>query len=106
MQATRKKNVLRKVEGVTPAARRQFRLDERKRLESLQKAEEEIAMEGLGKLLVSRPRELLMSEVQPGPSGVAGASRASVSPSSAGRGRGRGKKKEASDDSGLFLQSY
>lgn len=103
MQATRKKNVLRKVEGVTPAARRQFRLDERKRLESLQKAEEEIAMEGLGKLLVSRPRELLMSEVQPGPSGVAGAS---VSPSSAGRGRGRGKKKEASDDSGLFLQSY
>ena len=99
MQATRKKNVLRKVEGVTPAARRQFRLDERKRLESLQKAEEEIAMEGLGKLLVSRPRELLMSEVQPGPSGV-------VSPSSAGRGRGRGKKKEASDDSGLFLQSY
>ena len=103
MQATRKKNVLRKVEGVTPAARRQFRLDERKRLESLQKAEEEIAMEGLGKLLVSRPRELLMPEVQPGPSGVAGAS---VSPSSAGRGRGRGKKKEASDDSGLFLQSY
>ena len=103
MQATRKKNVLRKVEGVTPAARRQFRLDERKRLESLQKAEEEIAMEGLGKLLVSRPRELLMSEVQPGPSGVAGAS---VSPSSAGRGRGRGKKKEASGDSGLFLQSY
>lgn len=103
MQAIRKKNVLRKVEGVTPAARRQFRLDERKRLESLQKAEEEIAMEGLGKLLVSRPRELLMSEVQPGPSGVAGAS---VSPSSAGRGRGRGKKKEASDDSGLFLQSY
>ena len=103
MQATRKKNVLRKVEGVTPAARRQFRLDERKRLESLQKAEEEIAMEGLGKLLVSRPRELLMSEVQPGPSGVAGAS---VSPSSAGRGRGRGKKKKASDDSGLFLQSY
>ena len=103
MQATRKKNVLRKVEGVTPAARRQFRLDERKRLESLQKAEEEIAMEGLGKLLVSRPRELLMSEVQPGPSGVAGAS---VSPSSAGRGRGRGKKKEASDDSGLYLQSY
>ena len=88
---------------MTPAARRQFRLDERKRLESLQKAEEEIAMEGLGKLLVSRPRELLMSEVQPGPSGVAGAS---VSPSSAGRGRGRGKKKEASDDSGLFLQSY
>ena len=67
MQATRKKNVLRKVEGVTPAARRQFRLDERKRLESLQKAEEEIAMEGLGKLLVSRPRELLMPEVQPGP---------------------------------------
>ena len=63
MQAIRKKNVLRKVEGVTPAARRQFRLDERKRLESLQKAEEEIAMEGLGKLLVSRPRELLMSEV-------------------------------------------
>ena len=103
MQATRKKNVLRKVEGVTPAARRQFRLDERKRLESLQKAEEEIAMEGLGKLLVIRPRELLMSEVQPGPSGAAGAS---VSPSSAGRGRGRGKKKEASDDSGLFLQSY
>ena len=103
MQAIRKKNVLRKVEGVTPAARRQFRLDERKRLESLQKAEEEIAMEGLGKLLVSRPRELLMSEVQPGPSGAAGAS---VSPSSAGRGRGRGKKKEASDDSGLFLQSY
>ena len=103
MQATRKKNVLRKVEGVTPAARRQFRLDERKRLESLQKAEEEIAMEGLGKLLVSRPRELLMSEVQPGPSGVAGAS---VSLSSAGRGRGRGKKKEASGDSGLFLQSY
>ena len=99
MQATRKKNVLRKVEGVTPAARRQFRLDERKRLESLQKAEEEIAMEGLGKLLVSRPRELLMPEVQPGPSGV-------VSPSSAGRGRGRGKKKEVSDDSGLFLQSY
>ena len=103
MQAIRKKNVLRKVEGVTPAARRQFRLDERKRLESLQKAEEEIAMEGLGKLLVSQPRELFMPEVQPGPSGAAGAS---VSPSSAGRGRGRGKKKEASDDSGLFLQSY
>ena len=80
--------MLRKVEGVTPAARKQFRLDERKCLESLQD-EEELALQGLGKLLVSRPQQLL--DIQPGSRGVAGAS---CSPSSLGHGRGRRKKKE------------
>ena len=97
-QAIRKKNVLRKIEGVTPAARKQFRIDERKRLESLQdteKEEKELAMqvEGLGKLLVTRPDELLI--VQPGP--PRGLAAASNSPS-AGRGRGRGKKKKEVSD--------
>ena len=81
--------MLRKVEGVTPAARKQFRLDERMEMKSLQDAEEELALKGLGKLLVSRPQQLL--DIQPGSRGVAGAS---CSPSSLGHGRGRGKKKE------------
>ena len=81
--------MLRKVEGVTPAALKQFRLDERKRLESLQEAEEELALQGLGKLLVSRPQQLL--DIQPGSRCLAGAFN---SPSSLGHGRGRGKKKE------------
>ena len=80
--------MLRKVEGVTPAAWKQFRLDERKCLESLQD-EEELALQGLGKLLVSRPQQLW--DIQPSSRGVAGAS---CSPSSLGHGRGRGKKKE------------
>ena len=75
--------MLRKVEGVTPAARKQFRLDERMEMKSLQDAEEELALKGLGKLLVSRPQQLL--DIQPGSRGVAG---------SLGHGRGRGKKKE------------
>ena len=79
--------MLRKVEGVTPAARKQFRLDERKRLESLQEAEEELALQGLGKLLVSRPQQLL--DIQLGSRCLAGASNR---PSSLGPGRGRGKK--------------
>ena len=98
LQAIRKKNVLRKIEGVTPAARKQFRLDERKRLESLQdteKEEKELAMqvEALGKLLVRRPDELF--NVQPGP--PRGVAAASNSPS-VGRGRGRGKKKKEVSD--------
>ena len=98
LQAIRKKNVLRKIEGVTPAARKQFRIDERKRLESLQdteKEEKELAMqvEGHGKLLVTRPNELLFA--QPGP--PRGLAAASNSPS-AGRGRGRGKKKKEVSD--------
>ena len=81
--------MLRKVEGVTPAARKQFRLDERMEMKSLQEAEEELALKGLGKLLVSRPQQLL--DVQLGSRCLAGASN---SPSSLGPGRGRGKKKE------------
>ena len=76
---------MRKVEGVIPAARKQFRLDERMEMKSLQDAEVELALQGLGKLLVSRPQQLL--DIQPGSRGVA-------APSSLGHGRGRGKKME------------
>ena len=88
--------MLRKVEGVTPSARRQFRINERKRHESLEEPVVELDMQGLGKLLVRRPQELL--NVHPEPRGVAGASN---SPRSTGRGRGRGKKEVRSDGSGL-----
>ena len=90
-QATKNKKVLRKVEGVTPAARRQFRINEKKRLESLEDPEENLTMQGLGKLLVRRPQELLLVQPRPGPRGLAGVSN---SPRSTGRGRGRGKKKK------------
>ena len=87
MQAIKKKNVLRKVEGVTPAAWKQFRLEWRMEMKSLQEAEEELALKGLGKLLVSRPQQLL--DIQLGSRCLAGASNR---PSSLGPGRGRGKK--------------
>ena len=81
--------MLKKVEGVTPAAWKQFRLDDRMEMKSLQDAEEELALQGLGKLLVSRPQQLL--DIQPGSRCLAGAFN---SPSSLGHGRGRGKKEE------------
>ena len=77
-----------KVEGVTPAARKQFRIDERKRLQSLEAEEEELAMQGLGKLLVSRLKELFTAK--PEPRGVAGASEV---PRTIGRGRARRREK-------------
>ena len=88
--------MLMKVEGVTPAARKQFRIDERKRLQSLEAEEEElaIAIQGLGKLLVRGPKELFTAK--PEPRGVAGASEG---PRTIGRGRGKRRKKmEVNDD--------
>ena len=90
-----------KVEGVTPAARKQFRLDERKRLQSLETAEEEelaIAMQGLGKLLVRGPKELFIAK--PEPRGVAGASEG---PRTIGRGRGKRRMKMEVTDAFLCL---
>ena len=87
-----------KVEGVTPAARKQFRIDERKRLQSLEAEEEELAMQGLGKLLVSRSKELFTAK--PEPRGVVGASQG---PRTIGRGRARRREKmEVNDDSGCL----
>ena len=72
------------VGGATPAARRQFRKDERIRLQSLDVEEEKLALQGMGKLLVSSPKELMIAK--PDPRGVAGASN---TPRTIGRGRGR-----------------
>ena len=85
-----------KLEGATPSARKQFRIDEKKRLQGLGVEEEEFAMKGKGKLLVSCPKELMTAK--PKPRGVAGASN---TPRTIGRGRGRGREKvEVNDDSG------
>ena len=79
--------MLRKIEGVTPAKRKQFRIDERKRLQRLAEEmaeEEELAMRGFGMLLVARSKDLFT--VKPEPRGVAGAL---DTPRTIGRGRGR-----------------
>ena len=82
------------VGGATPAARRQFRIDERRRLQSLD-VEKKLALQGMGKLLVTSPKELMIAK--PDPRGVAGASNTSRT---IGRGRGRGREKvEVNDDS-------
>ena len=68
LKACRKKKVLMKLEGTTPAARRQFRIDERRRLQSLD-VEKKLALKGMGKLLVTSPKELMIAK--PDPRGVA-----------------------------------
>ena len=89
--------MLRKIEGVTPAKRKQFRIDERKRLQRLEEEEmaeaemaeeEELAMRGFGILLVARSKDLFT--VKPEPRGVAGAL---DTPRTIGRGRGRRREK-------------
>ena len=80
-----------KLEGATPAARKKFRQDEKRRLGSL---EENKGTEGHGKLLVRGPKELL--SIKPGPRGVAATSE---SPRSIDRGRGRSRvKTEVSEE--------
>ena len=75
-----------KLEGATPAARKQFRIDKRKHLQGLEEnsCEGDLAMQGLGKLQVSRPKQLMTAK--PEPRGVAGASN---TPCTIGHGHGR-----------------
>ena len=90
-----------KVEGATPAARKQFRRDEKKRHQSLEVEEEKLAMQGTGKILVTKE---LMIAAKPESKGVAGVA---TIPRSIGRGRGRRREKvEVNDDSAwLSLQT-
>ena len=62
------------MEGATPTERKQFHIDERRHWQGLEENVENSSKGdlGLGKLLVSHPKELMTAK--PKPRGVAGAS--------------------------------